>query len=304
MADRAAILKQASIIALAGNLILAAGKLTVGIIANSLSVLSDGIDSSTDVIIAIVSLITARIVEIPGDKEHPYGHGRAETMATTTLSFIVFFAGAQLLMRAVNGLISHEVPPMPGIPALIVTVVSIIGKLILARSQYVLGKKADSALLIANGKNMSGDVVTSASVLLGLVATYILKLPVLDRVMAILVSLWIIKNAVGIFMDANSELMEGTGDKELYNKVFEAVAATKGAGNPHRARIRRIGASLVVDLDIEVKPTMTVAAAHKIAEAVEAAIIERMPEVYDVMVHIEPSGDEDPTERYGLRPDS
>ncbi len=303
MEERTGILKRASIIALVGNLLLAAAKLTIGFIANSLSVISDGIDSSIDVISAIVTITAARIIEKPGDREHPYGHARAETMATTVLSFIVFFAGAQLLLKAIEGFASGEIPPIPDKSAIIVTVISIIGKLFLARSQYVLGKKADSAMLIANGKNMSGDVITSASVLVGLAATLIFKVSIIDRIMTILVSLWIIKNAIGIFLGANSELMEGIGDKDLYNKVFEAVASVPGAGNPHRARIRRLGSWLVVDLDIEVKATMTVAASHRIAEAVEAAIMHHLPGVYDVMIHIEPAGDVDPTERYGLRPE-
>jgi divalent metal cation (Fe/Co/Zn/Cd) transporter len=105
-------------------------------------------------------------------------------------------------------------------------------------------------------------------------------------------------------MGANTELMEGSDDHGPYALVFEAVASVKGAGNPHRTRIRRLGASLVVDLDIEVAPKLTVAAAHKIAAQVEAAIKARLPEVYDVIVHVEPAGNLESDERYGLRPDA
>lgn len=303
MEERAKLLHRASIIALAGNVVLAAAKLAVGFISGSLAVLSDGVDSSTDVVIAIMTLLTSRIIDKPGDREHPYGHGRAETMATTALAFIVFFAGAQLLFRAAGSLISGEAAALPGKIAIVVTFASIAGKLLLAWSQFAYGKKAGSAMLIANGKNMSGDVITSTSVLLGLAATYFFDLPILDRVMAMLVSLWIIKNSIGIFMEANTELMEGTSDHGPYAAVFEAVASVKGACSPHRTRIRRLGASLVVDLDIEVAPRLTVAEAHKIAVAVEAAIKERLPEVYDVIVHIEPAGNLESDERYGLRPE-
>jgi cation diffusion facilitator family transporter len=304
MEDRARLLRRASIIALVGNAILALAKLSIGSLANSLSVISDGVDSSTDVVIAIMTLFTSRIIDKPGDREHPYGHGRAETMMTTVLSFIVFFAGSQLLLRAAESLIDGEVTAMPGKIAIAVTLASIAGKLILAWTQFDLGKKTGSAMLKANGKNMSGDVVTSVSVLVGLAASYLLGLPVLDRVMAILVSLWIIKNAVGIFMGANTELMEGSDDHGPYALVFEAVASVNGAGNPHRTRIRRLGASLVVDLDIEVAPRLSVAAAHKIAAQVELAIKARLPEVYDVIVHVEPAGNLESDERYGLRPNA
>lgn len=302
MTDRSALLKRASIIALAGNIALAVAKLAVGAISGSLAVLSDGVDSATDVAIAIMSLVIVAIIDKPGDEEHPYGHARAETMATTILAFIVFFAGAQLLLRSAGSLIAGEKPELPGTIAIWVTIVSIVGKLLLAWSQFAIGKKTGSAMLIANGKNMRGDVVTSASVLVGLGATYLFGLPILDRVIALLVSLWIIKNAVEIFMEANTELMDGTSDSGLYKEVFAAVASVEGVGNPHRTRLRKLGSRLVVDLDIEVDPKMSVSAAHDLAILVEKAIKERLPEVYDVIVHVEPRGNEEEGERYGLKP--
>jgi len=302
MTDRSALLRRASIIALAGNIVLAVAKLAVGAISGSLAVLSDGVDSATDVAIAIMSLVIVAIIDKPGDREHPYGHARAETMATTILAFIVFFAGAQLLLRSAGSLIAGEKPELPGMIAIWVTIVSIVGKLLLAWSQFAIGKKTGSAMLVANGKNMRGDVVTSASVLVGLGATYLFGLPILDRVIALIVSLWIIKNAVEIFMEANTELMDGTSDSGLYKEVFAAVASVDGVGNPHRTRLRKLGSRLVVDLDIEVDPKMSVSKAHDLSVLVEKAIKERLPEVYDVIVHVEPRGNREEDERYGLKP--
>jgi cation diffusion facilitator family transporter len=302
MDNRTGLLQRASWIALVGNAILASSKLVIGFISGSLAVVGDGIDSSTDVIIAIVALFTSRIIDKPGDREHPYGHTRAETMATTILSFIVFFAGAQLLVRSATALVSGEAAELPSKISIIVTVVSIVGKLLLAWSQFRYGEQTGSALLVANGKNMRSDVVISTSVLVGLVFTFILKMPVLDRVTALLVSFWIIKVSTGIFFEANTELMDGTSDHGPYSSIFEAVSGVEGAGNPHRTRIRRLGALLIVDLDIEVDPALTVAAAHQIAIRVEASIKGRLPEVYDVIVHVEPAGNREENERYGLRP--
>jgi len=301
MEARASILHRASIIAVVGNALLAAAKLTVGLVSGSLAVLSDGIDTSTDVVIALVALFTSRIVDKPGDREHPYGHSRAETVATTILAFIVFFAGSQLLVRTASSLISGEAATMPAPMALAVTLVSIVGKLLLSWSQFHYGKKAGSSMLIANGKNMRGDVVISVSVLVGLGFSFALHLPILDRVTALLVSFWIIKVAAGIFREANLELMDGTAGAGPYGEVFAAVATVPGAGNPHRTRVRRLGSILIVDLDIEVEPQLSVASAHDIALAVEQAIKRALPEVYDVIVHIEPKGNTE-DERFGLRP--
>jgi len=301
--DRTAILRRASLIALVGNAVLAAAKLVVGAISGSMAVLGDGIDSSTDVVVAIVALFTSRIVGMPGDREHPYGHTRAETVATTILSFVVFFAGAQLLFRSASSLIAGEASALPSRLSIYVTVASIAGKLLLSWSQFHYGRKSGSSMLIANGKNMRGDVVISLSVLVGLVFTFVLDMPVLDRVFALLVSLWILKVAIGIFREANTELMDGSAKSELYVALFEAVASVPGAGNPHRARIRHLGSLLVADLDIEVATHLSVGEAHEIAVRVESAIKARMPEVYDIIVHVEPAGNAEEGERYGLRPD-
>lgn len=302
MDSRSGLVQRASVIALVGNAFLAAAKVTVGILASSLAVLGDGMDSSTDVIIAIMSLFAMRFAEKPGDHEHPYGHSRAETLATAVLAFVVFFAGAQLFLSAVTAIVSGTVTEMPGVLALWVSGLSIVGKLLLSWSQYAYGKKAGSALLIANGKNMRGDVLTSAAVLIGLGLGRILGIPLLDRILALLVSLWIVKNAIGIFLGANTELMDGNQDLGPYSEIFAAVASVPEAGNPHRTRIRRLGAWLMIDLDIEVDPSMTVAEAHLVVLRVERAIKERIVDVYDIVVHVEPRGVEHEAERFGLKP--
>jgi cation diffusion facilitator family transporter len=297
---RERLLKRASWIAITGNGVLALLKVGVGHFGGSLAVLGDGIDSSADVAIAIMTLVIAGIVMRPGDREHPSGHGRAETVATTVLSFIVFFAGAQLLWGAVSSIIRDEVRELPSRLALVVTVVSIVGKLLLAWSQAHYGRLAESSMLAANARNMRMDVLTSVSVLVGLVFTFVLGMPLLDRIVAALVALWILKTALGIFREANAELMDGGAGHALYAMVFDAVATVPLAHNPHRTRIRRLGAQLVVDLDVEVDPAMSVADAHQVATAVEQAIKARLPEVYDVMVHLEPEGAGCHDERYGL----
>ncbi len=297
---RERLLKRASWIAIGGNAVLAGLKVGVGYFGGSLAVLGDGIDSSADVAISVMTLVIAGIVMRPGDREHPYGHGRAETVATTVLSFLVFFAGAQLLFGAVSGIIGDDVRDLPSRLALVVTVVSIVGKLLLAWNQAHYGRLAASPMLAANARNMRMDVMTSVSVLVGLVLTFWLEMPLLDRIVAALVALWILKTAVEIFREANTELMDGGAGHALYEAVFSAVASVPQAHNPHRTRIRRLGAKLVVDLDVEVDPSMSIAAAHHVATAVEQAIKTRLPEVYDVMIHVEPEGAGRHDECYGL----
>jgi len=300
---KAILIRNASLIAIVGNAALALSKIIVGIAADSLSVVGDGIDSSTDVVISVMTLAVASVIVRPADEKHPWGHGRAETVATTILSFILFFAGGQLVMNALSNLSSGIPPEIPGKAALAVTAASIAGKLLLAWSQYALGKKAGSPMLIANAKNMRGDVLISSGVLVGLGLSIGLGFAAADAVVALLVGLWVVKSALGIFMEANLELMDGSGDRERYDALFEAVRSVPGAGNPHRARMRRIASVWDIDLDIEVDPKLSVLEAHDIAAAVEAAIKERVEGVFDIMVHVEPAGlaCEHGEEGFGLR---
>ncbi|MGI5174640.1 cation transporter [Treponema sp. OMZ 840] len=291
---RLKLIRLAGIIALAGNLILCSAKLCVGFISGSLAVLADGLDSAGDVAIACMTLIVSVVISRPCDKDHPWGHGRAETTATMALSFIIFFAGSQLSISAAKKLyeiIRYGVQvPVPSLPAIVVTCISIAGKILLSYSQCVIGKKADSPIICANAQNMLSDVIISASVLIGIGCAVFFKQPVLDPLVALFVGLWIIKNAVFLFREINIELMDGNTDEELYRKLFEAIRSVEGVTNPHRARIRKMAAYWDVDFDIEVSPDMSVREAHEKAEAVSAAVKAVIPNIYDIMIHVEPAG--------------
>jgi len=297
--DKARLIKAASLTSLFGNLALAALKIATGIYAGSLAVLGAGIDTSVDVLIAIMTLFVSRIISRPADEDHPWGHGRAETVATVLLSFLLFFAGAQLILSSGRDIIFGAEREVPSLPALVVTVISIVGKLLLAWSQYVFGKKADSLMLKANAKNMAADVLLSAGVLAGLALSMWFNIAVIDSWAALLVGLWVIKSALGIFLEANTELMDGGLNKEYYRLVFDAVNSVEEAGKPHRVRMRRIAGLWDIDIDIEVPPNLTITEAHRIAIRVEKAIKARVENVYDIMVHVEPAGNVE-QEGYGL----
>ena len=299
---RSSIIKLASITALAGNLILASLKIFAGLYAKSLAVLGDGIDSSMDVLISVMTLFVSVVIAKPADKDHPWGHGRAETVATALLSMILFFAGGQLVLNSAQRLLSGEKNAVPGGIALAATIISIAGKTLLAWSQYLFGKKAGSAMLKANAKNMAGDVLTSAGVLIGLGFSMFFTIGAIDLITAILVGIWVIRNAVVIFLEANKELMDGATADESYRLLFDAVRSVPEAGHPHRTRMRRIAGFWDIDLDIEVDPNLTIKEAHEIACNVENAVKSRLDGIFDIMVHVEPAGNNQ-VEGYGLTED-
>jgi cation diffusion facilitator family transporter len=298
--DRGRRIVTASWIGIIGNGVLAALKTVVGFISGSAAVLGDGIDSGLDVLTSGITLIAARITSKPPDMDHPYGHSRVETIATKSVSFIIFFAGAQLAFGTVGHLLDGTARDIPSELAIWVTVASIVGKTGLAIHKRVVGKRVNSSMLVADADNMRADIVISVGVLAGLSATFLLSLPIVDSIVALCISIWIMFVAFRIFLQTNTELMEGYKDRETYQRIFRAVDSVPGAEHPHRTRVRTIGSMQIVDLDIEVDGNLTVTEAHEIAQQTERAIKGALGNVYDVLVHVEPLGNVENRERYGL----
>jgi cation diffusion facilitator family transporter len=300
MLDRSRELVRASYIGIVGNLFLAAAKIIVGFLAGSFAVISDGIDTFIDILTYLITLIASKIISKPPDLKYPFGYKKAETVATKLLSFVIFFAGAQLLVSSVKRIVANEPWAMPGSAALIVTVISILGKTVLSLWQYRIGRRTNSDMLIANAKNMRNDIFISLSVFVGLFFTFVLKLPVLDLITAIAISIWIMKVAFTIFMDTSRELMDGVKDISVYNRIIKSVDDVKGAYNPHRIRVRKLADMLMIALDIEVDENISVSDAHRVAKNVERRLKEDIGNVYDVVVHIEPLGNVEKDENFGV----
>lgn len=273
-----------------GNGVLSVAKLVTGAVSGSFAVVSDGIDSASDVAISAVIAVTAKIMEKRPNTKYAYGYAKAESIATKILSMAIFFAGGQMLFSAVGHLFSGEPREMPGMIAVYVTIASIVCKLLLSLYQTGVGRKTGSSMLIANGINMRNDVIISLSVLIGLFFSFVLDMPVFDSITALLVSCFIIRSAIKIFMDSNVELMDGVKDTSVYQKIFDAINSVEGVGNPHRVRSRSIGGKYMITLDMEADGNMTLSQAHALANKVEQNIRNSIPEVYDIVVHLEPYG--------------
>ncbi|GAB6011736.1 cation diffusion facilitator family transporter [Viscerimonas tarda] len=290
-------------ISIVGNALLSVTKIVAGLLAGSLAVIGDGIDSATDVIISLVMLYTARIMSRPPDQKYVFGYKKAESIATKMLSFVIFYAGIQMFTSSIESIFSDEKKSMPGHLAIYVTIISIVVKLALALYQYRQGRRVNSSMLVANAKNMRNDVIISAGVLVGLAFTFGLGLPILDSFAGLFISLFIIRSSIGIFMDSNVELMDGVADTSVYKKIFDAIDLIPEACNPHRVRSRQIGSMHMIALDIEVDGEMTLNQAHDIADKVEESIKKSVENVYDIVVHVEPKGKCHTVERFGLDKD-
>lgn len=293
-------IERASVAGIAGNGLLAAFAISAGVVGNSYAVIGAGLDSSIDIVTSLLTLFAARIAAKPPDRTHPYGHGRAETIATKALSFVIFFAGAELAYSTTLDMIHGRGEYLPGSIAFLPIFLALLGKPFLAYYKRRIGRLVESPMLLADARNMMNDVVVALAVLVGLFVTRVFAVRYLDSAMAIGVSLWIIKVAFTIFWETNAELMEGVDDPEVYRKIFDVIESVPGAHHPHRTRVRKLNRMLVVDLDVEVDARLTVEAGHNIGRSVEKAIKASIANIYDVIVHIEPLGNIEQEEKYGL----
>lgn len=300
MENREKLIVRASWVSIGGNALLAVLKIVIGILAGSLAVVADGIDSTGDIVASIITLFTAFVISRPPNLKFAYGYEKADTIASKVLSFIIFFAGAQLAISTIHRLMEGLSREIPSLLAIYVTIFSIFGKLFLAWYQQKIGKKTGSLMLQANGRNMLGDVIISIAVLVGLFFTFILKMPVFDTITALVVSVWIMFVAFRIFRESSLELMDGVEDENVYDRIFSAISKVEGAHNPHRARIRKIGHRYMVAVDVEVDGEISVNKAHFLAHQVEEEIRAELRDVYDVMVHTEPVGDDATEEKFGI----
>jgi cation diffusion facilitator family transporter len=304
MKDRKQILLRTSWISVIGNAFLSLLKIGMGFWAGSLAVLSDGLDSASDVITSLVILIATPIITRPPNSKFAYGQEKAENVATTILSFVIFFMGCQMFVASIQRILHPEPRELLSGPAIWVTIISIIGKLLLALYQFQQGKRVESSMLKANAINMRNDVIISAGVLLGLAFIHVLKWPVLDSIVALLISIYIVYSAIGIFKDANLVLMDGVSDTSIYKKIIQSVEKVSGAYNPHRIRSSQIGNMYNIVLDIEADGQISLTEAHHIAQTVEDSIKKSIDNVYDIVVHVEPVGDKHCEEKYGINKDN
>ncbi|MDD4032616.1 MAG: cation diffusion facilitator family transporter [Bacteroidales bacterium] len=290
----------ASWIGILGNGFLSAAKITIGIFSGSLAVIGDGIDSASDIIISVLTLLIAGIVSKPPDARYAWGYEKADMIATKVLSFVIFFAGMQMIFITGKNLLTGAERELPSMLAVWVTIISICGKYTLSIVQLRIGKKTSSPMLIANAQNMKNDVLISISVLVGLIFTFVLKLPMIDTLAGLAVGGYIVKSAWDIFMDSNIALMDGIKDPSIYNRIFESIEKIPGVFNPHRVKSRQIGSLYEIVLDIEVDGHMSLQEAHEKAEEVEKSIRKNIDNIYDIVVHVEPLGLGSCDEKFGL----
>lgn len=287
-------------IALTGMLIsggLAALKITVGTLGHSTSVVADGFESAADVLASGTIVLALTMAMKPPDSEHPYGHGRIETLAGLLLGFVLFAAGLAISMHAILSL--NEKLPAPGLYAILPLILSVLVKLVLMRYKYSVGQRMRSAALLADAANDGVDAISGAAALiaLGLTLSNPGRFQHADQYGAIVVGLIVVFTGIRVVRETGMQLMDTMPDPWLMKMVREAAAQVEGVAGVEKCFARKTGLKYHVDMHLEVDPEMSVRESHDIAQTVRERIREQLDWVADVLVHVEPAPLHEPVAR-------
>ncbi len=287
-----ALKSRAAWVSIAANAALIVFKLLVGIVSGSISIISEAAHSTTDLVAAVIALVSVREASRPADPKHRFGHEKIENFSGVIEGMIIFAAAVLIIVEAVSHLISGE--KLDHIP-LAVGVMLISAAVNGALTAYLFraARRTDSPALHADAANHLTDIYTSLGVAGGLALVDVTGLTFFDPVLAIVVAVLIVWTAWGIVSASTRVLLdEALPDDEL-DVVRATVAEHRGEliMGYHKLRTRHAGAKHLIDIHITVADDMTVAAAHAIADHIETDIAERLPNT-EVLVHIEPASHE------------
>jgi cation diffusion facilitator family transporter len=261
-------------------------KLAVGIISGSVSILSEAIHSSMDLIAAVISFFSVRVSDNPPDTRHPYGHGKIENISGVIESLLIFIAAIWIIIEAVKKLLGEKIELDSIALGSIVMLISALVNTFVSRKVYKVARETHSVALEADALHLKTDIYTSLGVAIGLGLIMITGIKWLDPGIAILVALFIIKEAFHLLKKAFTPLLDtawsNTEIEELKKKLNSLNVSY------HDLRTRVAGNYRFVDLHIQIPEYVTVGNAHKYCDKIEnelTAVYENLT----VTIHVEPS---------------
>lgn len=289
--DSQKIAMRVSMVSIAVNLILSAGKLLAGIIGRSGAMVSDAVHSASDVFSTIIVIIGVRISAKKSDTSHPYGHERLECVASIILATVLLATGAGIGLNGLRQILSGSPDslPVPGIMALAAAVISIAVKEWMYWYTRAAAKKINSGALMADAWHHRSDSLSSIGAFVGIAGSR-MGYPVMDAAASMVISVFIAKAAYEIFMDAVNKMVDRACDADTEEEIRRIVLAQKGVLGIDSLMTRLFGARMYVDMEIAADGSKTLYETHAIAENVHEAIEEHFPEVKHCMVHVNPAG--------------
>lgn len=276
--------EKGALVSICAYLALSAVKLAAGWAFASEALVADGFNNVTDIVASIAVLVGLRISRKPPDKNHPYGHLRAETIAALLASFIMATVGLQVLINTAKRLWLGELTS-PGLAAGWVAVGSAAVMFVIYAYNANLARRIRSQALMAAAQDNRSDALVSVGAALGIFGSR-LGMPWLDGVAALAVGGMILHTAWGIFMGATEALTDGFDERQLMS-LRDTALRTEGVRDIQDIRARIHGSRVLVDVVITVDPSLSLVESHRICDLIEQRM-KRKHDIMNVHVHVEP----------------
>jgi len=280
-------------IGMAINAVLTLFKLIAGVMGRSSAMIADGVHSLSDFISDIIILVFLRISGKGRDKDHDFGHGKFETMATFILSIILLIVAAGILSDGIHkaiDILNGEEVEKPTMIALIAAIVSIVGKEFCYQITARVGRKVNSPAVMANAWHHRSDAFSSIGSLIGIGGAILLgqKWIILDPLMGCAISIAIFVVAIKMALPAMRELLDISLPDDVENEIISIAKSVEGVTDVHNLKTRRTGPSVIIDAHIMVDHNITIVEAHNIATEVEKQLTEHYGIETQINIHIEP----------------
>lgn len=285
--------RKSTLIGLALNSVLAAGKVTAGVLGHSFALVADGIESLADVFSSVIVYFGLKYAVKPRDENHPYGHGKAEPIAALAVGLALVGAGVSIAIQSIREILTPHALPAP------FTLIVLAGVLVVKESlfQYVIrvGKAIESTAVQTDAWHHRSDAITSALAFVGISIGLIggKGWETADDWAALVASFIILFNAFHQMKPPLAELSDVAPPQTILDEVKDAARSVPGVLDLEKCFVRKMGFEFFVDLHVIVNGDLSVREGHRIAHKVKDTIKGFHPRVTEVLVHIEPSEDLD-----------
>ncbi|MEP7116905.1 MAG: cation diffusion facilitator family transporter [Acidobacteriota bacterium] len=269
--------------------LLAGTNIAVGLLAHSTSVVATGFEFVGDVLASSIVLVGIDLAARPADDNHPYGHGRFETLAAFAVGAILGAGGVLISYQSAQAVGAHHEPPRLAAAAALIAAIALRG--IMSTVKFRIGRRLGSSALVADAWNDAVDILSAVAALIAVgLATYDpARFLAADRDGGVIVGVMVVITGLRVLRDASLELADTMPPPVLTNQILEVTLTVPGVLGIDKVLARKTGLQHHIDLHIEVDPTLTVAASHAIAGHVRATLRATLPWVADVLVHVEPA---------------
>ncbi|WP_026576770.1 cation diffusion facilitator family transporter [Bacillus sp. UNC438CL73TsuS30] len=292
MEMREVLAKKIAWISVVSNIVLTFGKIFIGWLGHSDAVFADGIHSAADVFASVIVLLVIKIANKPADKEHPYGHGKAEVIVSEIIGILLFVVALYVVYEGISGFF-HEVET-PSYLAMWVAVFSFFAKIILYRSSLKVAEKHRSKAIEAIAFDHKADIVASIAAAIGVLISIIgvkFDIHVLlygDKVASIFVAYLIFKIAKEMITEAFDILLERNINSEILQEYISIISEFPEVRRIDRIRAREHGHYILVDLRISIDHFKTIKEGHDLSHSIKQKLMDHFDNIKEVLIHLNP----------------